>query len=131
MGFQADGSASQQAETLWAKSSAAAAAAASTLRGNEGGGPMPLGSTIYSTKHMNQTVDQRERKRERGTVRVMATMWQIYDHAGDSGSVIHGERLAKEKLARAILTVAPNSNQMGSRVAITGASIVTDYRKYT
>lgn len=37
----------------------------------------------------------------------------------------------KEKLACAILTVAPNPNQMGSRVAITDASIVGDYRKYT
>lgn len=40
-------------------------------------------------------------------------------------------RVVKEKLACAILTVAPNSNQMGSRVAIIGASIVSDYWKYT
>lgn len=64
-------------------------------------------------------------------MRVMATMCRMCDHTGDSGSVIHVTGVAKEKLACAILAVAPNSNQMGSRVAIIDASIVGDYRKYT
>lgn len=64
-------------------------------------------------------------------MRVIVTMCWICDHTGDSGSVIRVTLVVKEKLACAILTVAPNSNQMGSRVAITDASIVGDYRKYT
>lgn len=52
-------------------------------------------------------------------MRVIATMCWICDHTGDSGSVIHVTLVVKEKLACTILTVAPNSNQMGSRVAIT------------
>lgn len=81
--------------------------------------------------HQNKINPKESIGKDRGTVRVMATMCRMRDHTGDSGSVIRVTGVAKEKLACAILAVAPNSNQMGSRVSIIDTSIVGDYRKYT
>lgn len=73
----------------------------------------------FSLKQMNQ----------RGTWRVIVTMCWICGYTGYLSSI--SLWAVRENLAYAILTVEPNSNQMGSRVAITHASIIPDYGKYT
>lgn len=79
----------------------------------------------FSSKQINQRVDGR-RHCESNSYHVLDVWphgWQRICHPCHS--------VVKETLACAILTVAPNFNQMGSRVAITDTSIVGDYRKYT